>query len=111
MAVLNLLASGGSDKENAPPSAARGIAVRKQSAMKRSKQAPRRRPPLRDITGLFLAASLPIPSAGPQGPEEEPAVVPDAAAALAEAARAVAGAPSNGVATKQGRVSLRKGFR
>ncbi|KAK3152631.1 hypothetical protein QOZ80_2BG0161530 [Eleusine coracana subsp. coracana] len=110
MAVLNF-ASGGGDKENAPPSAARGIAVRKQSAMKRSKQAPRRRPPLRDITCLFLAASLPIPSADPQGPEQEPAVVPDAVAVLAEAAPAVTRAPSHGVATKQGRFSLRKGFR
>jgi hypothetical protein len=91
MAVLNLDCGG--DKENTPPSTARGIAVRKQSSMK-SKKASKRRPPLRDITWLLF------PSAGPQGAEEEPAAVPDAAVAQA------GGAPSDGVAVKQGRYSL-----
>ncbi|CAN6237718.1 unnamed protein product [Urochloa humidicola] len=110
MAVLNLGCSGGGgDKENAPPAAAaRGIAVKNQTAMKRRPgagcKAARRRPPLRDITELFLAAPCraPPPAALPALDHVEmPAP---------EALRAGARAP-DGVALKQGRYSLRKGFR
>jgi hypothetical protein len=92
--MVAALGACGSVKENVPPSA-RGIAVRKQStAMKRhggSKKAAVLRTPLRDTTGLVLAALSP---AG-EGP--------------AEAARA--GAPAAAVAVTQGRRSLRRGFR
>ncbi|CAN6243754.1 unnamed protein product [Urochloa humidicola] len=100
MAVLNLTSSsGGGDKENAPPPpAARGIAVKNQTAMKRRPgacgKAARRRPPLRDITSLFLAAP--------------PPALPHAE--LLEAVSTPAGA-SDCVALKPGRYSLRKGFR
>ncbi|KAK8461336.1 hypothetical protein SEVIR_1G016701v4 [Setaria viridis] len=104
MAVLNLGSCGGGDKENAPPAAARGIAVKIHVTMKRpgvGGKATRRRPPLRDITGLFLAApSRPPPAA----------LLALAEAELPEAVRARAGAP-DGAAAKQGRYSLRKGFR
>ncbi|CAL5059120.1 unnamed protein product [Urochloa decumbens] len=104
MAVLNLGCScRGGDKENAPPgAAARGIAVKNHTAMKRrpgaAGKAARRRPPLRDITALFLAA--PPPAALLALPHAE----------LLEAARTQAGA-SDCVALKPGRYSLRKGFR
>ncbi|OEL21510.1 hypothetical protein BAE44_0017470 [Dichanthelium oligosanthes] len=102
MAVLGLGCCGG-DKENAPP-AARGIAVKNQTMMKRpgvGSKAARRRPPLRDITGLFLAAPCRPP----------PAALPVLAGAeLPEAMRARAGA-SDVVSLKQGRYSLTKGFR
>jgi hypothetical protein len=103
MAVLNLGSCSGGDKENAPPpAAARGISVKIHTAMKRSGgKAARRRQPLRDITGLFLAA----PSRSP----------PAALLALAEAELPVAvparAGSSDGAAAKQGRYSLRKGFR
>jgi hypothetical protein len=90
MTVLNLACGG--DKENTPLSTARGIAVRKQSSMKR-KKASKRRPPLRDITWLLF------PSAGPQGAEEEPAAAPDAVVAQPHQTGS------------QGRYSLVKGFR
>ncbi|PAN04992.1 hypothetical protein PAHAL_1G107500 [Panicum hallii] len=66
MAVLNLGGSGG--KENAPPPlpAAHGIAVKNQTMMKRpgaGGKAAWRRPPLRDITCLFLAARCRSPPA------------------------------------------------
>ncbi|KAJ1278777.1 hypothetical protein BS78_04G104900 [Paspalum vaginatum] len=100
MAVLSLGCRSDKDKENAPPqAAASGIAVKGQ-AMKRpggGRKAPGRRPPLRDITCLFLAAPCPPPLA-----------LADAAAP--EAVRPRAGAP-DGVPVEQGRRSLRKGFR
>ncbi|CAO2038829.1 unnamed protein product [Urochloa humidicola] len=106
MAVLNLASCGG-DKENAPPpAAARGIAVKNQTAMKRRHgaggKAAQRRSPLRDIMGLFLAApcQAPPPAALPELPHAE----------VPEVLRAGAGAPDGAVA-KQGRYSLRKGFR
>ncbi|GJM90754.1 hypothetical protein PR202_ga07064 [Eleusine coracana subsp. coracana] len=113
---MAVLGSCGGDKENVrPPSAAaRGITVRKQSAMKRpgvgSKKASalRRRPPLRDITDLFSPAALAPPSSAvadaalsPTGEEPEAArrgAAPSAAVAVAQ--------------RQQGRMrSLRKGFR
>ncbi|CAL5022863.1 unnamed protein product [Urochloa decumbens] len=103
MAVLNLGCScGGGDKENAPPpAAARGIAVKNQTAMKRRPgaggKATRRRPPLRDITELFLAAP--------------PPALAQAELLLLEAASTRAGGASDCVALKPGRYSLRKGFR
>lgn len=105
MAVLSLGCR--TDKENALPPAARGIAVKSQ-AMKRpgggSKAPPRRRPPLRDITCLFVVAPCPAPSAVP---------LALAGAALPEAARPGAGAPDGAARRliKQGNYSLRKAFR
>ncbi|KAL6889000.1 hypothetical protein ACP4OV_010026 [Aristida adscensionis] len=108
--VLGCGGGGGDGKENVPPEApaaastVRGLAVRKQSMAKKrpacGKTAPRwRRPPLGDITARFLAAS---PAA------VDAAAPPQAMLQAPEAARA--GAPG-GVAAKQGRLSLRKGFR
>ena len=105
MAVLNLGCGG---KENAPPAAAavRGIAVKNQIVMKRTGaggKAARRRPPLRDITGLFLASACrPPPAALPMLADAE---VPEAAV------RARAAGGSDGAAARQGRYSLKKGFR
>ncbi|TVU33261.1 hypothetical protein EJB05_25052, partial [Eragrostis curvula] len=113
MAVLNLGCGGNSDKENAPPAAVRGITVRKQSMMKRpgaGSKVSRKRPPLRDITFLFLADPRPLTSLAPEGREGPEELVPDAPV-LPEAVRTLAIAPSDGVAVKQGRPSLRKGFR
>ena len=106
MAVLNLGCGG---KENAPPAAAavRGIAVKNQIVMKRTGaggKAARRRPPLRDITGLFLASPC-RPSPPAALPALADAEVPEAAV------RARAAGGSDGAAARQGRYSLKKGFR
>ncbi|KAG0532577.1 hypothetical protein BDA96_04G119200 [Sorghum bicolor] len=104
MAVLNL-GCGSGDKENAPPpSAVRGIAVKRQT-MKRpgeGSKAPRRRPPLRDITGLFVTAPRPPPSTA--------VMLALSDATLPETVRPGAGA-SDGVTVKRGSHSLRMGFR
>ncbi|CAD6251248.1 unnamed protein product [Miscanthus lutarioriparius] len=104
MAVLSL--DCGSDKENAPPpSAERGVAVKRQT-MKRpggARKAPRRRPPFRDITGLFVTAPCPPPSTA--------VLLAHSDAALPEAVRPGAGRASDGVTVKQGSHSLRMGFR
>lgn len=105
MAVLNLGCSS-DDKENAPPpSAARGIAVKRQT-MKRpggGSKAPHRRPPLRDITGLFVTAQCQPPSTA--------VLLARSDAALPEAVRPGAGGASDGVTVKRGSHSLRMGFR
>nr|CAB3449488.1 unnamed protein product [Digitaria exilis] len=118
MAILNLGGGcgggGGDDKENAPPSTARGVAVKSHTAMKKkpglgSRATRRRRPPLRDITNLFVSAQCQSPATAEPalaGTETEVAV----AVAVAETVRADASA-TGGVTLKQGRYSLVKGFR